>query len=99
MRVNTSDMRHKILGAVRREPKCADDDKLLISKIWEVEGWDYMLSVYENLRRVSSPETIRRTRQKLVEEGKIKPSEEATESRYQEFRRIATDFRGNQMIF
>ena len=99
MRVNTVDMRRKILRAVDREPKCADDDKLLISKIWESEGWDYMLSVYENLRKVSSPETIRRTRQKLVEESKIKPSEEATEGRYQEFKRIATDFRGNQIVF
>lgn len=99
MRVNTIDMRNKILRAVAREPRVADDDKLLISKIWEVEGWDYTLSIYENLRRVSSPETIRRTRQKLVEEGSIKPSEKATEARYQEFERIATDFRGNKIIF
>ena len=88
MKVNTADMRHKILRVVHREPKCANDDKLLISKIWEAEGWDYMLSVYENLRNVSSPETIRRTRQKLVEEGKIKPSEEATEARYEEFKQV-----------
>lgn len=99
MRVNTMDMRNKILRAVSREPRVADDDKLLISKIWEVEGWDYTLSLYENLRRVSSPETIRRTRQKLVEEGLVKPSEKATEARYQEYKRIATDFRGNQIIF
>ena len=91
MKVNTFDMRHKILRAVHREPKAADDDKLLISIIWEREGWDYMLSVYENLRNVSSPETIRRTRQKLVEEGLIKPSEEATEARYKEFEQVRLD--------
>ena len=88
MKVNTADMRHKILRAVHREPHAADDDKLLISLIWENEGWDYMLSVYENLRHVSSPETIRRTRQKLVEEGKIVPMEETTERRYQEFKQV-----------
>lgn len=88
MRVNTADMRHKILRAVHREPYAADDDKLLISLIWENEGWDYTLSVYENLMRVSSPETIRRTRQKLVEEGRIKPSDQATEARYQEFKQV-----------
>lgn len=88
MRINTKDMRHKILRAVYKEPKCADNDKLLIAKIWEYEGWDYTLSVYENLRNVSSPETIRRTRQKLVSEGRIKPSEEATEARYQEFKNV-----------
>ena len=86
MKINTQDMRHKILRAVYRDPKCADDDKLLISKIWEAEGWDYMLSIYENLRNVSSPETIRRTRQKLVEEGKIKPSEATIEARYNDFK-------------
>lgn len=86
MKVNTQDMRHKILRAVYKEPKCADSDKLLIAKIWEAEGWDYTLSVYQNLRKVSSPETIRRTRQKLVEEGKIVPMEETTEARYKEFK-------------
>lgn len=86
MKINTVDMRHKILRAVYREPMCADDDKLLIAKIWEYEGWDYTLGLYENLRKVSSPETIRRTRQKLVEEGKIVPMESTTEARYQEFK-------------
>ena len=88
MRVNTAGMRHKILRVVRREPHAADDDKLLIALVWEAEGWDYMYSIYENLRKVSSPETIRRTRQKLVEDGKIKPSDETTEARYQEYKRI-----------
>ena len=88
MKVNTADMRHKILRAVYREPHAADDDKLLIALIWETEGWDYMLSIYENLRKVSSPETIRRTRQKLVEEGKIVPMKETTEARYQEFKQV-----------
>ena len=86
MKINTADMRHKILRAVYREPYAADDDKLLIALIWESEGWDYTLSVYENLRNVSSPETIRRTRQKLVEEGRIVPMEETTERRYQDFK-------------
>lgn len=86
MKVNTQDMRHKILRAVFREPRCADDDKLLIAKIWEYEGWDYTLSLYENLRNVSSPETIRRTRQKLVEEGRIVPMDSTTEARYKDFK-------------
>ena len=88
MRVNTQDVRHKILRIVKREPYAANDDKLLISLIWESEGWDYMLSVYENLRRVTSPETIRRTRQRLVQEGLIKPSQQATERRYREFEKV-----------
>ena len=91
MKVNTQDMRHKILRAVYKEPMCADDDKLLIAKIWEYEGWDYTLGLYDNLLQVSSPETIRRTRQKLVEEGRIKPSDEITEARYQDFKQVRMD--------
>lgn len=88
MKVNTQDMRHKILRAVYREPRCADDDKLLIAKIWEFEGWDYSLGLYQNLRNVSSPETIRRTRQKLVEEHKIVPMESTTKARYKEINQV-----------
>lgn len=85
MKVNTNDMRHKVIRIVSWLPNAANDDKLLISKIWEQEGWDYMEDIYTNLRRVSSPETIRRTRQKLTEEGVIKPSEATTEARYKDF--------------
>jgi Fe2+ or Zn2+ uptake regulation protein len=86
MKVNTQDMRHKILGIVSWSPSAANDDKLLIAKIWEQEGWDYMEDIYSNLRRVSSPETIRRTRQRLVEEGLIEPSKTVTERRYKDFK-------------
>ena len=44
------------------------------------------MNIYSNLRRVSSPETIRRTRQKLVEEGLIIPSAATTEARYQDYK-------------
>ena len=88
MKINSVDMRKKILRAVWRNPALADNDKLLIATIWESEGWDNTRCVYENLLVVSSPETIRRTRQKLVEEGLIKPSEKATEARYKEFKQI-----------
>ena len=99
MKVNTMDMRRKVLKWVAAHPKAADDDKLLISLIWIDEGWDYSDSLFNNLKRVSSPETIRRTRQKLQQEGLIKPSEKVMDIRYQEYKRIATDFRGNQIIF
>ena len=86
MKVNTQDMRHKILKTIRRVPNAANDDKLLIALIWSEEGWQQGIGIYSNLTRVSSPETIRRTRQKLVEEGLVKPSEKTTEARYEDFR-------------
>lgn len=86
MKVNTLDMRHKILNTIADMPEAANNDKLLISLIWEKEGWTYDKGILWNLHHVSSPETIRRTRQKLVEEGLIKPSEATTEARYEDFK-------------
>lgn len=87
MKVNTKDMRSKVLKWVAARPKAAEDDKLLISLIWMDEGWDNDRSLLENLKSVSSPETIRRTRQKLQQDGLIKVSEKTTEARYKEFKK------------
>lgn len=86
MKVNTQDMRHKIIDTIKLVPSAANNDKLLIALIWQKEGWNEELNIYSNLRNVSSPETIRRTRQKLVEEGLIKSSETITDARYQDFK-------------
>jgi hypothetical protein len=86
MKLNTKDMRTKILHAIRRCPQAVDDDKLLMSVIWMDEGWKFDKGLYVNLLAVSSPETIRRTRQKMVEEGVLKPSEKTTEARYQDYK-------------
>lgn len=86
MKVNTKDMRSKVLKCVAAYPKAADDDKLLISLIWIDEGWDNDRSLLQNLKSVSSPETIRRTRQKLQQEGLIMPTSKTIEARYRDFR-------------
>lgn len=80
MKVNNRKMRDKILALVKRDPRFADDDKLLISTIWWYEGWKDK-ELYKHLTSVSSPETIRRTRQKLVEEGLIIPSNKVQQAR------------------
>lgn len=87
MKINDKPMRDTIRNLVRANPELANDDKRLIASIWYLEGWrDEKL--YENLKRVSSPETIRRTRAKLVEEGIIKPSKEVEEWRYKEYKKV-----------
>lgn len=77
-----------ILGLYYDNPKVANSDKLLIASIWAKEGWEQGCSIYQNLCKVSSPETIRRTRQKLQQEGLIKASDEITEERYKEFKQV-----------
>lgn len=88
MKINSKDMRARILRKVAACPKAADDDKLLISLIWIDEGWNSDDSLLNNLKRVSSPETITRTRRKLQEEGLIKPSQKTLEARYNEFKKV-----------
>lgn len=85
MKINNGGMRDTIIRLVRENPELADDDKRLIATVWWYEGW-HDPELYEHLKSVSSPETIRRTRQRLVEEGIIKPSDEVQEYRYQEFK-------------
>lgn len=85
MKINNKPMRDRIEALVKQNPALADDDKKLIASIWYLEGWTDD-KLYERLKSVSSPETIRRTRAKLVEEGVIKPSAEVQEWRYREYK-------------
>lgn len=87
MEINTKPMRDRILSLCRRKPKLADDDLRLIASVWWEEGW-HDPELYEHLTKVSSPATILRTRRKLVEEGKIKPSSDVHAARMAEEKRI-----------
>lgn len=73
MLVNTKPMRDKIIELCKKDPSLADDDIRLIANVWWQEGW-HDKELCKHLRSVSSPETIRRTRAKLVQDGTIKPS-------------------------
>lgn len=84
--MNSKNIRAIIIECCEKDRKCVDSDKRLIAKVWNKYGWKKSRTLYQNLRLVPSAETIRRTRQKLVEEGKIKPSIDATERRYRAFK-------------
>jgi len=86
--INSRAVRKKILKLYHEDNRIASDDLLLISQIWASEGWTSARSLYENLKHVSNPETIRRTRAKLVEEGKIKPSEKVATLRRENFKQV-----------
>ena len=88
MRVNTLYMRDRIKSLCKINNEYANNDLKLIAEIWKQEGWDASQDLYWNLRRVSRPETIRRTRQKLQEEGAIRPSESTIERKYNNFKKI-----------
>lgn len=91
MKINSEKMRKRIIILCKQSDQYANDDLALIAAIWEREGWNPDISLINNLRSVSRPETIRRTRQKLQEEGVIKARERTTEKRYQEFKQAKFD--------
>ena len=80
--INSDNIRAKIRKAYYKNNKVADDDALLLNEVWKASGWDNSKTLLQNLRVMPSPETIRRTRQKLVAEGLIKPSMSAIDRRY-----------------
>lgn len=84
--INSESIRRLVRKAYFKNERVADDDLLLISEVWKSAGWNSNLGLLENLRKMPSPETIRRTRQKMVSEGLIKPSVSATERRYKSFK-------------
>lgn len=86
--INSDNIRAKIRKAYYKNNKVADDDALLLNEVWKASGWDNNKTLLQNLRAMPSPETIRRTRQKLVAEGLIKPSATATDRRYATWKRV-----------
>ena len=86
--INSDNIRAKIRRAYYKNNKVADDDALLLSEVWKASGWDKEKTLLQNLRAMPSPETIRRTRQKLVAEGLIKPSMEAIDRRYNSWKKV-----------
>lgn len=90
MKINSNNMRDKILRLVKKDSRFANDDKLLIATIWWQEGWKDK-NLYKMLQKVSSPETIRRTRAKLVEEGLIIPDKKVQEARWDAEGQARTD--------
>lgn len=88
MSINSENIRNKIQRAYYKNPRVADDDVLLLNEVWKASGWDSSKTLLENLRRMPSPETVRRTRQKMVAEGIIKPSMSAIDRRYASWKRV-----------
>lgn len=68
-------LRNLILDLYKEDAAVANDDKLLISRVWLKKGWSEGRTLYENMRLMPNPGTIIRTRAKLVEKGLIKSSE------------------------
>ena len=85
MKINTKNMRDRIIALCKKDKRYADNDDLLVATIWYQDGWNDP-DLYNKLKAVSSVENIRRTRRKLTE--LIKPSKAVTEARYEEYKQV-----------
>jgi hypothetical protein len=73
--------------ALQLYPETRSDDKKLILAVWWLQDHDYELNFRKFFQyKAISPETIRRTRQKLQEQGLYPATEEVEEMRYNLFK-------------
>lgn len=80
--MNKALIKQNVLRIINECHEAADDDALLFAKYWErFDGWSNNVSLYDNLRRVTRPETITRRRRELHEAGLIQYSDEALKDR------------------
>ena len=77
-------MQQMVKNEIDLNPKCADDDDLLVATIWG-KKWDYNQNIYYNLTHLPKYKSILRRRQELQSAGIIKPSEAVIEDRYEKF--------------
>ena len=98
MSIITKNIKDQILKLYSLDKTVVEDDKRLIANIWQLSGWDSSKDLLTNLRAVPSAETIRRSRQKLHQDGLIEYSEDVDERRYKEYKKTTEEL-GNQKAF
>lgn len=83
--INLSRKQKLVLEVIKENPEAANNDAILLGACWRKEGWNDRLSLEDNLKRVSRPETLSRRRREIAVMGLIKYSEPVLEMRQQAF--------------
>jgi hypothetical protein len=76
-------VKDKVERVLSLKPETRDNDKLLMLYVWQIEGLNLSENQLKKWKEVSSPESIRRMRQKMQEDGMYRASEKVEEQRYQ----------------
>lgn len=85
--MNINAKQKNVLHIITKYPDAANDEALLLSKYWwEIDGWNPLASLYDNLSKVTRPETITRRRRELYNMGLITYDQETTEEREEAFK-------------
>ena len=79
--INLNKKQKLVYDVIQEFPEAANNDAVLLEKVWLREGWDESKSLYWNLSRVSRAETITRRRRELYNLKLITYSTDALERR------------------
>jgi hypothetical protein len=99
MQLIKQDIKKEILQLYRLDKTVVEDDKRLIANVWHRYGWDQSKDLLTNLNKVPSAETIRRTRQKLHQDGLIEYSDQVEESRYEAYKEVRAELAEPIIVF
>lgn len=91
MKIVKKDIKEEILYLYKLDKTVVEDDKRLMANIWHRYGWDQSQDLLTNLKKMPSSETIRRTRQKLHQDGLIEYSESVEERRYEASKEVTEE--------
>lgn len=82
-----SGVQANIMELYRADPNVVNDDALLISRYWYAfDNWEHIDgTLYDKMKRATTPETITRARRDLYQHGYIEYSPEADKARERKF--------------
>jgi len=79
--MNEKTVEQNILEIIKNEPACAEDDRLLITRYWQMKGLDLDYDQIQTILKLTTPETITRARRKLQQDGRVRPTLETLRRR------------------
>lgn len=80
--------------ALKMFPETRDNDLLLMLKVWDREGFNLSDRQKEKfLSGLTKPESIRRTRQKLQQQGLYPANQEVDDARFDKFVEMKNNMR------
>lgn len=80
-----------VKGALSNNHQARNSDKVLLLQVWHDMGLDLTPVQTAKFLGLPTPETIRRVRQKLQEDGKYLANEEVQEARYNMFKDVRSE--------
>lgn len=96
--VKLNSIERTVYNAIALDKELANDDVLLLEKVWQLYGWDENITLKQNLLRVPSAQSIIRSRRRLHQKGLIEYRKDTLERRYKMFQEKTVEYSENRSI-